>query len=96
MSIGYEDFRRAVGQPASVGFPPGAAVEGMLTGCSELTTSGGWQSFTLTFTAPGPSAQATATVALPGLAPVDIFLVPVAERDGSVEYEAIFNQPEEG
>ena len=95
MSIHYANVARSLGQPGMLEFTAGQTVDAVLSGCTELVSSGGWQSFTLTFTAPGPAEQGMATVTLPGLEPTAIFLVPVGAADSGYRYEAVFNQPEE-
>lgn len=88
--IAHAEFERHLGATLSIEFEPGHPIAAQLSGCSPLASSGGWQSFTVTFTAAGPREQQIATVALPGLEPEEIFLVPVAAAPEGLRYEAVF------
>jgi hypothetical protein len=98
-SPSYDDFASRIGETFTVVNPQSEAGTGaqfLLTACSPRVASGGFVSFSVTFSDNSGAAaqQGTLTFSAPGFGPTDVFVVPVRQSDAGVDYEVIFNQLE--
>jgi hypothetical protein len=100
MSLGWRhaDFAARVGEQVrlrAVGGPlTGRDALATLAACSDAVRSGDLVSYSVTFVGgPGaPREQAVYLVEASGRDPEPVFLVPLREAAGRLEYEAVFNQ----
>lgn len=86
----WQEWHRAVGTEFRL--PDEAGTTWVLTACTDLTRSGGYDTWTVTFTAPpGPAEQRTYPLHHETLGELAVFAVPHAVApDGSVTYLATF------